>query len=171
MKLDNQQVTEEVRAAWLAALIDGEGSMAIYPQHANEPSLLTHINVSNSDPRLIATATEIIKSWGVGCYNSKFKTRGLDSWRADVRGYKRCLPLLIRLDPWLISKRAEADIMRRLIEYRLSKPHQYPYSEIEQQLVDQFKTIKHSRHLTDFVPDPRYYRGEDKVDTISESVD
>ena len=160
-----------MRAAWLAALIDGEGALSIYPQHKHEPSLLTHINVSNSDPRLIATAAQIIKDWGIGCYLNKVKTSGLDSWRADVRGYKRCLPLLIRLDPWLISKRAEADVMRRLIEYRLSKPHQYPYSEIEQHLVDQFKTIKHSRHLTDFVPDPRYMRGEDKVGPGSESAE
>lgn len=169
MGLDNQQVTDEVRAAWLAALVDGEGSMAIYPQHAKQDSLLTHINISNSDPRLIATAYGILQSWGIGAYINKVKTHGLDSWRVDVRGYKRCLPLLRRLDPWLVSKRAEADIMRRLIEYRLSLPHQTPYGDIEARLVSQFKDIKHSRHLTDFVPDPRYMRGEDKVDALVET--
>jgi hypothetical protein len=166
--MDNPQVTDDVRAAWLAALIDGEGSLAMYAQHARTRSLLTHINVANSDPRLIATAAAILKSWNIGCYISRQKTPGLDSWRLDVRGYKRCLPLLLRLDPWFVSKKAEADIMRRLIEYRLSLPPKAPYGDTEATLVRVFKDVKHTRHLTDFVPSSVYCTDEDKVESNPE---
>lgn len=168
--MDNPQVTDTVLATWVAAFLDGEGCLSIFPQRPGMRHPLPAIVVTNSDPRLVATMAEILTQWGIGHHVSTYpKKNRLPVVQLAVRGYKRCLPLLKKIRPFLVSKGEEADEMLRLIESRLSKPPVAPVTDEEMACIPRCKELKRVRHLRDFVPAPLYCRGEDKVHALDES--
>jgi len=118
---------------------------------------------------MIATIVDILKQWEIGHYIYVQKTKHLPSHRVDVRGMKRCRPLLRRLIPFLVTRREEAEILLALIDKRLTKATTKPLTSDETDALRQIKELKHRRHLRDFQPCPFYSKGEDKVRSSDES--
>jgi hypothetical protein len=170
--MDNPQVTETTRIAWLSSMIDGEGCVNVHFQKPEVKHLTPAMVVTNSDPRIIATFADILTQLGIGHHvNTYPKKNHLPVVQVAVRGAKRCLPLFKLIRPYLVSKGEEVDVLIKLIESRLSKKSKSPVDEYEISLVQQCKDLKRIRHLRDFVPSSFYSKDEDKVHTVSESAE
>lgn len=123
---DNQQETAtEIEKAWLAGLIDGEGSfIAPNPNHwAGGIRLI----ITNTHHRMIEHAAEIARKIGTGpriAARDGHTRKGVPcnrTWDLQIIGFKRLKIFIPAILPYLIGKHDEALTMYRLVESRLSK--------------------------------------------------
>jgi len=95
-------------AAWLAGVIDGEGSIGIYDYGKEGRRIL--IQLSNTDKKFIEEARRII-----GCGSQIIRTRWHKSHKGrkqmysfSLKGSGRCYWVLKQIIPFLIIKRSKA---------------------------------------------------------------
>lgn len=100
------------RDAWMAALIDGEGSICIYDatgKGKGRPDLTFRVAVASTDRRLLEVARAMSGGIGTLCDHRPATSR----WRRTYVWYvpsQRAVGLLCRLAPLLIVKRVQAEI-------------------------------------------------------------
>lgn len=94
-------------AAYLAGIIDGEGSIDIY---ASSEQMLARVSVGNTYLPLLE---EIQKHYGgMLCRNKSNKSNRVKPfYQLEWRGNKRIRPLLEAVLPYLIVKRAQAEFV------------------------------------------------------------
>lgn len=119
--------TLEQRLAWLAGVIDGEGSICMFlgrRKARKGTAAMFRIMVSNTDLNMIEEIVSIAKLLGVGSVldidrhrpESQFGRRRISSVTFD--GKSRCASILLAVQPFLITKRAQATLMLTAIERR-----------------------------------------------------
>jgi hypothetical protein len=118
--MGNQQVTSQ-QLAWLAGIWDGEGSFCI--SYIKKGSYYTAAaSITNSSSEMIVEVTKIIDKLSIGCHI------WLESLR--TKKHKQCYHLTVRnnnhlklfiesLLPYLIAKKAQAEIELRFVNSRL----------------------------------------------------
>jgi hypothetical protein len=155
----NQQATQE-QLAWLAGIWDGEGTFTIScSRRANgKVSYAPQITLTNSCPLMINEIGKIVDYYGITSH----------LWLEDLRTmkHKRCYHITMRkheglkkfmelVIPYLISKKAQAEILYRFVlkrmEYkrsvgrssngRLTGVKEQGYSEEEISLHNQIKKL------------------------------
>lgn len=95
--------------AWLAGLIDGEGSITIYMQrdyrHGGHIRMIPQVSIANSCIPLLDKIKEMVECGTV----SGGRRRNSNFWHADTKGL--CKQLLENTLPWLIARKYPAELV------------------------------------------------------------
>lgn len=136
---DNQQATPtEAEIAWLAGLIEGDGTLSLGAYARTEktaPKISTSVCLYSTDPALIAKAVELVSRLGLGHYLTEraqrplLKAGGEGAYHSPdpmlgiyVKNQQDALILLTRLRPWLFGAKAvRADLMLKYLARRLAR--------------------------------------------------
>lgn len=136
--MDNQQATlTEAHIAWLAGIIEGEGSLAMnaYDRKDRNSNLKvqTSIMVYNTDAGIIKQVLNVFDQMGVSYYvrereqkpmkhEGGYYTSTSNMLCVLVKGLQGGMKLLTAIRPWLYGdKAARADIMLRYLTRRFEK--------------------------------------------------
>lgn len=123
---------KDVLTAWLAGVIDGEGSIfAQFGKQTNQPqkgynTLRIRLTISNTHYLVIKKCTEVLLELGVG-----FNCVAMNGYRTKTPGAKHCATVVIEgkgrmrkllpfIIPHLTCKKIQAELALELIEYRES---------------------------------------------------
>ena len=158
--MDNQHTPKETDLAYLAGLIDGEGTVTL-EKHGrrrkgnNEMGISPIVLVANTDYTLIQHTVNLFRKLGVNPYvksqNPKKKNRRKKTcYWVTCKGLNKCKRILIPLLPYLVGKQAQARLILEWIESRgdTNVAKGKPYSDYDFQIWDKVKSINH-RGVTD----------------------
>lgn len=175
--MDNPQGTlpvSETEKAWLAGIIDGEGSVILsFQVHGHKLwNALPEVHVGNTEQVMIETIADIYNRLGVGRYISRRKlatTNGVtgergkaykDLYVVAVVGFLRVRKLLPNIMPYLVtSKRHRAELLCRYVEQRCTRIYpegenrgtrqgrKAPYSLEDVRLMHEFALLGKTKHL------------------------
>lgn len=109
----------EIDLAWLAGIVDGEGTMGIYKQspsprgRGKTPSIIVGFRISNSDSRIILQSAKICeritgKQVTVNRYQS---INRFPEYKISVNSQKDIFAILSAIKPYLIGKADQAEII------------------------------------------------------------
>lgn len=138
---DNQQATpSESEIAWLAGLIEGDGTLALTVherrQHeGSNPKISVLIRVYNTDAAIITKCVDILLRMGVGHYVEErdmkpmLKPDGEGTYHSpdpmlavNVKKFADALVFLSRIRPWLFGDKApRADLILKFLARRLAR--------------------------------------------------
>lgn len=151
--MGNQQA-KDVDIAWLAGIIDGEGSILICKNghkgsyHGSNMSVQFYI--TNTCSNIISKSQQVINDIGVNCriYTKQYKgaNKWKDCFRIDVNKFSQLKVLLEAVLPFLVSKKGQAEIVLRFIDSRASKGRT-PYDTDEIAMIDEFITTYRKGYL------------------------
>lgn len=150
--MDNQQVD----LAWLAGLYDGEGCIWLgwIQRDSNYRYLIPHVHLTNTSVHTMNAAATVLRRHGVPFNVTVHKQRKSQRPLIHIQtnGLKRAKRFLSTIGPYLVGKKAEADLLSEYIESRLRTPHKAPYSDREQAIVKQLAQYKRQVHFRDSEP-------------------
>lgn len=146
MELGNQQ--ERLwRLCWLAGVIDSDGSICIMSPRVNSSGrrqFRPRVNIVNTNKLLIERATQVLREFDVGAHVST-RSGCKDHWRMrgqiNVDGFKRATKLLRLIEPHLVAKKEQAQIVMALWESRQNGLAGRPYNEQENILIYRARTL------------------------------
>jgi hypothetical protein len=136
--MDNQQATlTDANIAWLAGIIEGEGSLAMNAydrkDRGSNLKVQTSIMVYNTDAGIINQVLAVIDSMGVSYYVKEREQKPMKHEGGYymptssmlcvlVKSLSNSVKLLTAIRPWLYGdKAARADIMLRYLTRRVAK--------------------------------------------------
>jgi len=137
--MDNQQATPtEAEIAWLAGILEGEGSLSLAPQKTGDKKddryhkLAVHIVIYNTDGGIIGKVVEIMEKMGVSHHISERQQKPLqmegrpsyltrDSlFTVKVQRVRPSLHFLETLRPWLFGDKGKrVDLMLKFLRRRI----------------------------------------------------
>lgn len=160
--MGNQQETTSItKFAWLGGIIDGEGSIGVtrMMSHRKNPTYTARVSVGNTNMAIISEICKILDLIGITGHLEK-RQRSVKNndknWKdaiviqiSNIKGVK-CL--LDTIFPYLIGKKAHAELVLRFINSRLknyelkdrkigSPGPGCPYSKEELNLCEQLKEL------------------------------
>ena len=140
----------EIRIAWLAGLIDGEGSIGMYAvkrklKYGYGIAHIPQLQISNDDTTIINEAQEVI----VGIIGTRYMACTTDC-RVDRRNshlhYRVFVPcrssvikVLSAIEPYLIGKKSQAQILLQMLR---THKHGSRYTRAELEVIDILKGLK-----------------------------
>jgi hypothetical protein len=129
--MDNPQVTKKL--AWLAGIIDGEGTITIRRNGRNGGHnrkgdwkimlLRPEISIANTNPLLINACSEILKENEIGhnIQEIEGKENRKTYWIIHTAGFQRCKKMLDLIIEYLVGKLPQAELMNKFYETRIAK--------------------------------------------------
>ena len=165
------------KLAWLAGIWDGEGSITIF-SHIEKNGcrkLCPTISLWNTDIKMIAEVIKILDSFGIRLTiyaQYARKEKHSDCYKLLSRNMTKIQKFLEIITPYLISKKPQAELLKRFVDSRLSKmvngikPQKWNYTEEEQSFEQQMRILNktgNKRILRDYTLDP--LKGDDIVRT------
>lgn len=159
--MGNQQERRSVQLAWLAGVIDGEGTVGVY---GGGESCSVYVSIANQDPNLVETAAHIIKALGVGVWVKRYER---PIWYVRVQGLKRLKTFLPMIIPYLTSRKQEAELLLAFVEQRLSRFSKTWLAD-DYALAAKIRSMKTDRILREYTPNPTYV-GDDVLPSSVES--
>jgi hypothetical protein len=151
---ENQQGTD---LAWLAGILDGEGSIGLY-KNGNGKNYV-RVTITNTDPLMYVAIKKILHHHLIPVYiimDGQDRDKGWrDKWRMAFTGNTAPTRLLTTILPFLISKKEEAELALEYIRSRSSYPKftKAPLTERELWIVGRMKELKQGRPLRDYMQD------------------
>jgi hypothetical protein len=135
--MGNQQERPlEWELAWLAGIMDGEGSFLI-SVNSTHRSVYPRISITNTNIHLMDKVVELVKKLGLK-YNLKLrigrKVTYSNSLQLSIHTAKRVLLFIQTVEPYLVGKKEHASLVKEFCESRISLPYGYPYTERELEL-------------------------------------
>lgn len=153
--MGNPQVTD-TQLAWLAGIIDGEGTITVGFLNTRETrQYAPSVTVVNTNPVMIATILAIYDQLGVGSHvmeRDRTKSLGKRSiWNVTVQRMGGIEKLLTVLAPFMVAKRAQAELLLRFVRSRIPKKNSGSNRDrtYTQEELDMCLEI---RNLNDFTP-------------------
>ena len=152
------------RLAWLAGIIDGEGTigLAFYTRRSMrrgkphvQRQLECWIAVANTNMRIIEAVSAVLSGCGIkhGLLLSQRGTaKWKPQWRVTVRGLRRCAATLALLRPYLVGKLPQADVILGLWDYRERGAFSRAHRLADDEWVD--RQLGEIRHLNRRGPSP-----------------
>lgn len=121
-----RSIRREVDNAWLAGIIDGEGSFQ-FVDHAGVNKHFVHLraqlHIYNTEVEMIRKVSQIWKENGIRFHyylqKNPHAINGKDGVRITCAGYSNVKKLLDIILPFLVNKLPQALLMREYIEKRL----------------------------------------------------
>lgn len=121
-----RSIRREVNNAWLAGIIEGEGSFQFVNHcgvNSDDVHLRAQVHVYNSDVRMVRKISEIYLENGIRFHyylqNNKHYNNTSCGVRITASGYRNMKKLLDLIMPYLVCKLDQAMLMREYIESRL----------------------------------------------------
>jgi hypothetical protein len=169
--MDNQQETKSFMCGWLAAAIEGEGTIGIHngAGKGHDLNYKPVIKVFNTAYPFIERTHKFLLAMDIPCHLRKFtpKNKSLQKqyrtcYAIDIQGFKRCAKALPILLPFFCSKKLQAEILLKIINSRLATKMNFGnqergYTEQELTWIAEMKELnrrgKDSRPLNDYTRD------------------
>lgn len=99
----------ETEKAYLAGIIDGEGTITLTKQHKNQtPS--PQVSISNNNLGLLEYIKNITNC-GIICAKKKYKPHHQQSWHWQTRSVTDSLFILKEVQSFLLVKKTQADLI------------------------------------------------------------
>lgn len=149
-----RSISREVEFAWLAGIIDGEGSLAVDMKFANNDKwyIRPSVRVYNTDVRMIQKIARIYVDLNVAFYynvNMKRKEHYKNQIGIGVASQVSVLKILEGVMPYLANKQDAAQKIVEIIKYVQAQPkggntwhHDYPTDETFQRLLAEWNSAK-----------------------------
>uniref|UniRef100_A0A6M3LD76 Putative homing endonuclease n=1 Tax=viral metagenome TaxID=1070528 RepID=A0A6M3LD76_9ZZZZ len=146
---------QERSLAWLAGIVDGEGSITTQAWIMKDGNLrLTpFVSIGNTDEAIVLECKRILDSLGIK--NRWQKIESENKWIGRVDGEKAVLAIIDALYDYLISyKKHNCDVIRKYIEMRhamrfkhdgLGRITRQPYTKDQIQLVSSIRTSRNAK--------------------------
>jgi len=142
---------QEVEMAYLAGLIDGEGTITLERSGNRRLNgmmgLSPKVIVTDTDRAIVDATMTIMRRLGVNPYvkvQSPAKRKKACFW-VTVSGLSKCKKVLEAVKPYLVGKLAQAQLVLDFVESRgnsqAAKGQQY--SEAELQILDKLRALNH----------------------------
>jgi hypothetical protein len=179
--MDNQQTTDLMYATYLAAMLDGEGSVQLIPwKNRNRIGYQARISYFNIDPRILATMQAALSHFGISHH---VYAGGKDQMHpaTDVRVgrltmLKKFLDVVLGVP--LLGKRQECLLLMEFVNSRLDKDGKpFPgntkgakYSVRDSQIAAEIKAIRASQRVNvkqEFIPEDVLWTST-KVEEVAE---
>jgi intein/homing endonuclease len=127
--IDNPQVTEN-NIAWLAGIIDGEGTISIAKSNrkSGKVNLTIKISIENTSTLIINEICKVFKSKGIKYYIYSRKPRTKKhkaAYVVNVCKLKDAIEFSNLLYEHLISKKEQAILVKKFAESRINTPKKY----------------------------------------------
>ena len=165
--IDNQQATLN---AYVAGLIDGEGTFAItqYKQRNKRINTRICIGLSNTDREIIQTFLDFLKVNEINYYiftNDRRKSGRKIQYQIEITSYKSKIKIIEILLPYLRKNRKYAEFFKEVCEYKLAKYEEWKRNgcnmkikkgfideEKEQQFYEQYRALRESSETISRTP-------------------
>lgn len=166
MNTDNRQGTpSEAEIAWVAGIIEGEGTLMLSAHRRNErqstipgnPKVTAYVVLYNTDGGIIRKFVEILNRMGINPHIGEREQKPMmrpgggeyrptaTMLRASIKSMGATHKLLTAIRPWLFGdKSARADLMLQFLESRFKRSAEEtkgvatPYDQGELGIVDRF---------------------------------
>ena len=102
----------DVQASWLAATIDGEGSVGIHRQYSNDRAGFKYkavVSVNNTDMAFLEQVKKLVEGF-VHVKKNPTQPHHKKCWAVQIK-HRATAPLLEQVKPYLIIKRKQADLV------------------------------------------------------------
>jgi len=130
------------RLAYLAGLIDGEGTVTVQTTSAFRPKLrrvertfVWKIDVSNTNAAITNEVVSILDELGIGYFFGKYNMKNPKHkpvTKVIVNGRPRVIKVLNAVLPWLVGKLPQAELLLRMADRRQRLPyHSRPFDDPE----------------------------------------
>lgn len=143
--MDEETISRKIRWAWLAGIIDGEGSLEANwcfrhniskktGERLTTKGFYCRIKIDNTDPRMIEKTSRIYVENKIGFYYRTFKDdRPNRKWTISiiVQGKGNCKKVLLGILPYIYNKRDQVNKFLELIEYRGSLGYKGGFKKIQ----------------------------------------
>ena len=152
--MDNQQERSLVDLGWLAGVWESEGHFGMHlnstlfrPKYSYSHGfrLDPACGFTNSDPKMIEEVSTILRFHGLAFYVEKPRIHGFGNKKPTqelkIGGLKRVPRFLDVILPYLKTKRDRALLLKKYIDYRLSKFKNTPYGIYELYLYDELRKL------------------------------
>lgn len=116
------------RLAYLAGLIDGEGTVSVQTTSGyrkdrgrRERSFTWKVDVSNTNPAITNEVVSILEQLGIGYFFGKYNMKNIKHKpviKVVVSGRPRVEQLLNSVLPWLVGKKPQAELLLRMAARR-----------------------------------------------------
>ena len=135
---------EIFRVAWLAGIIDGEGSMGIYPSphHNGRDTYITCLSINNTDALIINESQLILTELLGHTVSITSQTLNRTShliYRIVIRNRGDIIKLIPQIEPYLIGKKAQAQLFYKILVAHI---HRTGYTKVELEAVAILKRMK-----------------------------
>jgi hypothetical protein len=145
--MGNQQERQIFDTGWLVGLLDGEGCFSLGKIKTGKLKradyIFPQIVIASTSPEITSKAHTVLSNLDLAFhtvfYPSK-KSNNKDYWSIRITGIKRIKRFMDVLFEYIECRKPQAEIMKRFVELRLSKPRHAPYKE-ENWLVDQLRLL------------------------------
>jgi len=141
----------DTKLAYLAGIIDGEGCLIISLGKKNKKGyyrISACVTIANTDPRLIIECVRILESIGISCSILTNRAKNIPVrkpvWVVKFGGHKAIIKLFNAIEKYLVSKKDQAELLRRFIEQRYRNGLTNPYTHKDREFVGQMSLLKHS---------------------------
>lgn len=165
--IDNQQTTDLMYATYLAAMLDGEGSVQLIPwKNRNRTGYQGRLSFFNVDPRILGTMQAALSHFGISHH---VYAGGKDQMHpaSDIRVcrltmLKRLLEVVLPVP--LLGKRQESVLLLEFVNSRLGKDGKpipgntrgARYTVRDSQIAAEIKAIRESQRVNvkqEFIPE------------------
>jgi hypothetical protein len=127
---DNQQATPDFALGWIAAILEGEGTIGCYPSTDKRTQSKYYkplIRIFNTDEKVIESTHKYLEILDIPHHIGKSKVtfKGKPCkpcYAVRIEGVKRCYTTLPKLIPALYAKKRQAELLLKICKIRLSKP-------------------------------------------------
>jgi hypothetical protein len=155
--IGNQQVTSH-QLAWMAGIWDGEGSFVI-SYYSDRQSFAAAVQLTNSSPEMINEVVKIINIHGITghLYLEPLRTKKHKRcYHLKISRFENMIKITKLMFPYLIAKKAQAEIFIRFVESRMKHKKQVNqdpvtgrllgvkrtgYTDEEKSLIEQLKLL------------------------------
>lgn len=159
--------------AWMAGFMDADGSILLKKgakntkkdQHSLIPRVTFHNTCAMTLGRIEELVNALIPFISVSMHK-RSSSKHAPCAGIEIYGMKRAEPVLNALQPYLITKKLEADLLLKFIEHRKARGHRNkPYTSDDYLIHEALKYLKKTRHLRDYMPSIDEILNEDIVRT------
>ena len=140
----------ETDIAWLAGIMDGEGTIALYSRPGTHREYMyAHFGFAGTDMRIVQRGRDILKGIcgdeSAVRLHAKPRSKANPKWKdaMEVRLEKQ-QPLhaaMTALTPYLVGKKQNAEIVLEWLSSRLSRPHGVLLSDSERSLLEKSHNV------------------------------
>lgn len=147
--MDSPEVARLIRLSRLAMLIECEGSITIGmmppSKTRNRPALYATVDITNTDPRLMAEAQRTLRLEGIACTARPARPANGEGrkYRYDINihGFGRVNGVLEALLPFIRYKKRQAEILLEFIKSRKSGHRHAAYTEEQWMMVTEVRKL------------------------------
>lgn len=177
----NQQATlKPTDLAWLAGVIDGEGTIGMIKRKVYAKGKYQYdarFSVANTNAEVMHHVIQIIRSLGVEpyiCQREPSKDHHKSAVQVDLRRMAKVRTVLVAILPYLVCKKAQAEILLAFIDRRLSHQERgknNPYTDTDMNDIDMLSRLNQRGVLRDYTQGATQARSDDIVRPIPKGME